>query len=327
MYQITKDLIIEEDGFEDVDYALIKSRNPNNCKYLIQVLNAVGLQENIFKGDEGYSFQPESIDAVKDIITNHSTYLKEMKKPPQQRSTKIINGLVLHIQMILKNEINNQSFLQSQLAKVELITLNRRQQLNKYLQSLAIPNFDDTLSAADEEIIHMYYIEEMMQLRNRIESMRKIVSEIRHKEIIVKSSKESSELKPDNVLEVYGVFTGKVKLDRLVIKDLLDPKKQKDSLIQETLGDLAKELNITEKKVIEELKNFRKGKYVSHDLFELSEERDYCGDDDFMSPYAALTQAKQEYAEQTQEEPKKMILQHELDKVAKILKERSKTNL
>ncbi|WP_108307364.1 hypothetical protein [Metalysinibacillus jejuensis] len=323
MYKITEELISEEDGLGKVDSPITKEKNSNNCKYFVQVLNAVGIDENLFKDNNGYTFLSHSVSDVKQIIKNHSVYLKEMKKHPKERNLKVINELVSHVQNILKNEILNQSYLHSQLAKVELISLNKRQQLNKYLQSLSLPNFNIMLSPADDEIVHLYYIEEMMKLKTKIESIRQIMSDIRFEEIIEKSFKEISELEPEERFKTYDPFQNKIKLDRLVIKDLLNTKMKKNQLVQETLQEYAEQLNMSEKQLIEELKKFRKSNYENHELFELSNERDYFEANGMNSPYEVLEQAIQEHqAEQTNENTKVNISQEEKEKMEKILKNR-----
>lgn len=310
IYQITKEMIAEEDGFDEVDAAVIKPINSNNCKFLIKVLNSVGIDENLFKDGNSYSFKLESKNAVKTIIYNHVAYAELMKQLPQERNTKKISELIEQLHIILKNEIDDESFLQSQLAKLELVTLNRRQQLNKYLQSLSIPTFNETLSTADDEILHMYYIEEMMLLRSKFEAIRSIISEMRMVEIVNNSILEISELNSEELLKEINPLFGKIKLDRLVVKDLLNPKKNGNLLVQQTLKGFSEELNISEKKLIEELRTFRKSKYQNHDLFELSPESNFGMNGNYSTPYEVLEQAKKEYAEK-QTEPNRKELSHE----------------
>lgn len=308
MYQITKEMIVEVDGYKDVEAAVIKPINSNNCKFLIKVLNSVGIDENLFKDGNSYSFKLESKSAVKYIVKNHVTYAELMQQHPHERNTKKLNELITQLHIILKNEIDDESFLQSQLAKLELVTLNRRQQLNKYLQSLSIPTFNETLSSADDEILQMYYIEEMMLLRSKFEAIRSIISEMRMEEIVNTSLIEISELDSEELLKQMQPFSRKVKLDRLVVKDLLDPKQKKNELIQQTLKELSEELNITEKMLTEELKKFRASKYQNHELFELSRENDYGMNENYLTPYEVLEQAKKGYIEK---EPDRKKISHE----------------
>lgn len=319
MYQITEEMIAEEDGDWDVDAGVISDANPNNCKFLIKVLNSVGIDENLFKDGNSYSFKLGSKNAVKNLIINHIAYAKLMKQQPQERNIKEHNELIEQLHIILENEIDDESFLQSQLAKLELVTLNRRQQLNKYLQSLSIPTFNKTLSAADDEVLQMYYIEEMMLLRSKFEAIRDFISEMRIEEIVNKSQSEISELNTEELLKEIYPFPRKIKLDRLVVKDLLNTKKNKKSPIKEDLEELSKELNMSGEKLIGELKIFRQSKYQNHDLFELSLERDYGMNENYSTSHEVLEQAKKEYVEQQKESKMKKLSHEEIAEMEEIL--------
>ncbi|KAA2396103.1 hypothetical protein F2Y18_15775 [Bacillus cereus] len=318
MYQITKELIIEKDGEGNVESAIIKSENPNNCKYFKKILNSVGIDEEIFKVQEGFAFKNASKGSVKAIIKNHSQYSKLMKQHPRERNIKLLNELTVHIKKILSNEIEDEAYLKSQMAKVELITFNQRQQLNQYLQKLSIPDLSETISAADDEILHFYYIEEMLKLRKKYETIRQIFSEIRNEELINHSLEEVASMSSEKLEK--EIYPEKIPLGRLIVKDLLDTKQKKETLIQETLKGLAETLNITEKKLITELRAFRKLGYKNHPLFELSKERDYIDRREFISAYEILQKAIKEYND-NQKSPviKPALSNEEKEKMEKLL--------
>lgn len=311
MYQITKEIIKEEDRLNgavevEVSAADIKPINSNNCKYLIKVLNSVGIDENLFKDGNSYAFTLESINAVKAIIENHVIYANLMQQQPQDRNTEHLQDLILQVKCILQNEIEDKSLLQSQLAKLELITLYKMQHINKTLQSLALPTFDKMLSVADDEFLQMYYIEEMIRLRNKFTRLQEIIEEIRTEEIVQQSEQETDEL-----LTSENSCSGKIPLDRLVVKDLLNPKKSKEPYIKETLKSFSEELHISKEELLEELKRFRRTNYQNSELFELSLPKDYGMDEIHLSPYEILKLAKKEYEEQ-QKEPRRENLSSEV---------------
>ncbi|MCY9166289.1 hypothetical protein [Bacillus atrophaeus] len=320
MYQISKELLEEEDIHTIPESISVKEANANNCKYLKKVLNLVAIDEEIFKNKNEYSFSIESKEGIKSIIKKHATFSKLLKKHPQDRDLKLLTELTAHIKTLLINEIEDQFSLQSMLAKLELVTFNERQQLNKYLQSLSIPNLEETLSPTDEEILHMYYIEEMILLKRKFEHIRELFSEIRAEEVVNKSVEEIVNLNSNELLEEISPSTEKIKLDRLVIKDLLDTKKQKDAIVQKTIEELANQAELKEKEFINELKVFRKKGYKDHGLFELNNERNYVDTEEYASPYEILEQAKKEYQEFKSKEPKKSPSSKEMKALKEILR-------
>ncbi|WP_313800074.1 hypothetical protein [Cytobacillus sp.] len=320
MYQITKELLVlKGEDIDTIPADVVKDANPNNCKYFKKVLNSVAIDEEIFKNKTGFSFNINSKEAIKSIIRGHVTYSKLMQKHPKDRDLKLLNELTSYIKTLLINEIEEQFTLQSMLAKLELVTFNERQQLNKYLQNLSIPNLEETLSPTDEEILHMYYIEEMILLKRKFEHIRELFSEIRAEEVVNKSVEEIVNLNSDELLEI-SPFMEKIKLDRLVIKDLLDTKKRKDTMVQKTIEELANQAGLKEKEFISELKVFRKKGYKEHSLFELSNERTYVGTEEYASPYEILEQAKKEYKESKSKEPKKSPSSKEMMALKEILR-------
>ncbi|MGM2457251.1 hypothetical protein ACS2PT_12365 [Bacillus cereus group sp. BceL015] len=321
MYQITKELLVlEGEDIDTIPADVVKDANPNNCKYFKKVLNSVAIDEELFKNKTGFSFRIDSKEAIKSIIRDHVTYSKLMQQHPKDRDLILLNELTAYIKTILVNEIEDKFSLQSMLAKLELVTFNERQQLNKYLQSLSIPNFKETLSHTDEEILHMYYIEEMILLKRKFEHIRELFSEIRAEEVVNKSVEEIVNLNSDELLEEISPSTEKIKLDRLVIKDLLDTKKQKDAMIQKTIEELANQAGLKEKEFINELKVFRKKGYKDHGLFELNNERNYVDTEEYASPYEILEQAKKEYKEFKSKEPKKLPSSKEMMALKEILR-------
>lgn len=320
MYQITKELLVlKGEDIDTIPADVVKDANPNNCKYFKKVLNSVAIDEEIFKNKTGFSFNINSKEAIKSIIRGHVTYSKLMQKHPKDRDLKLLNELTSYIKTLLINEIEEQFTLQSMLAKLELVTFNERQQLNKYLQNLSIPNLEETLSPTDEEILHMYYIEEMILLKRKFEHIRELFSEIRAEGVVNKSFEEIVNLNSDELLEI-SPFMDKIKLDRLVIKDLLDTKKRKDTMVQKTIEELANQAGLKEKEFISELKVFRKKGYKEHSLFELSNERTYVGTEEYASPYEILEQAKKEYKESKSKEPKKSPSSKEMMALKEILR-------
>ncbi|MFJ7725877.1 hypothetical protein ACIQXV_06900 [Neobacillus sp. NPDC097160] len=321
MYQITKELLaLEGEDIDTIPADVVKDANPNNCKYFKKVLNLVAIDEEVFKNKNGFSFSIDSKEAIKSIIKDHVTYTKLMQQHPQGRDLKLLNELTANIKTILINEIENQFSLQSMLAKLELVTFNERQQLNKYLQSLSIPNFKETLSPTDEEILHMYYIEEMILLKKKFKGIREIFSEIRAEEVVNKSIEEIVNLNSDELLGEISPSTDKIMLERLVIKDLLDTKKRKDTRVQRTIEELANQAGLKEKEFINELKVFRKKGYKEHSLFELSNERNYVNTEEYASPYEVLEQAKKEYKEFKGTKPIKLPSSEEIKALKEILK-------
>lgn len=320
MYQITKELL-EEDGYGEVEPALIRDANPNNCKFLIKVLNAVGIDENLFKEDNGYVFSEQSKEAVKHIIKNHSAYAKVMKFHPNERDIETLTELVEQIQVILKYGIKDEEKRQQQLAKLEVITLHNRKNIVDYLNQLVVPSFEYTLNYSDNEILLLYYMEEMFKVKNKVENIREIMSEIRQEEIYTNSVEELNSLSAEEIIDHMNPFAQKVQLDRLVIKDILDTKNKKNEYIQDSIKELAIQLNITEKALIEELKKFRKLNYENHSLFKLREDTDLKGE--YLPPYEVLKQAETEYNSKLNEVPKKIHIPKEAEDVMeRILKER-----
>lgn len=263
MYQITKELI-EEDGCGDADSATIKSQNSNNCKYLIKVLNAVGIDETLFKGSKGYSFTVESKDAVKEIIKKHEDYSKEMKKSLPDRDIKILDELASHIKTILNNEIDDEDRLSVELARVEIFTYRELIRLNRYLQKLMYVDWDKTLSFEDNAVLQMYYIEEMKALKDKFQKIREIFSDIRNEGLLEKSFQEA-----DDMSSKKPSGREKIVLEAPLIKKFLDPKNKEDLLVQEELKNLANYSNMTPKQLIEEMEAFRQSNYQEHHLFEL----------------------------------------------------------
>lgn len=314
MYQITKELL-EEDGNGKVESVLIGEANPNNCKFLIKVLNAVGIDENLFKEDKGYIFYAQSKEAVKCIIKNHSEYAKIMKLPPNERNIEILTELVQQVQVILKYGIKDKEKLQQQLAKLEIITLHNQKNIVNYLNQLVLPSFEYTLNNSDNEILLLYYMEEMFKVKNKVENIREIMSEIRQEEIYTNSVEELNNSSAEEIISHMNPFAQKVQLDRLVIKDILDTKNKKNEYIQDSIKELGIQLNITEKVLIEELKKFKKSNYENHWLFELSEDTDLNGE--YLSAYEVLEQAETEYNSNFNEVPKEAKISNE----AKILVE------
>ncbi|MED0968182.1 hypothetical protein [Bacillus paramycoides] len=295
MYQITKELIMEEDGVGEVEPAIIKSENPNNCKFFKKVVNAVGIDEDIFKSNNSYKFKVGSKEAIKSILCKHKEYGKLMKQHPKERDFKILDELTTCITWILKNEIEEAPILNSNLAKVELITFNQRQKLNQYLQKLVLPDFEEMINASDNEIIQLYYIEEMMKLRKKVERIRGIFSEIRTEEIVNLSLEE---VKNTDVAALENeLYPEKIYLDKLIIKNLIDPKQSKSEIVQDTLQDLSDKLNMPVKKVVAALKQFRKSGYEDNEYFELSMERDYANAKGLIPAYDVLQNAIEEYDE------------------------------
>ncbi|MCA0151351.1 hypothetical protein LCD52_21865 [Rossellomorea vietnamensis] len=319
MYQISKELLEEEDIHTIPESASVKEANSNNCKYFKKVLNAVAIDEEIFKNEGEYSFRIESKEDIKSIIKKHATFSKLLKKHPNDRDLKLLTELTAHIKTLLINEIEDRFSLQSMLAKLELVTFIERQQLNKYLQSLSIPNFKETLSPTDEEILHMYYIEEMILLKRKFEHIRELFSGIRAEEVVNKSVEEIENSNWDELLEEISQSPKKIELDRLVIKDLLDTKKRKDTMVQKTIEELANRAGLKEKEFINELKVFRKKGYIEHGLFELSNERNYVNTEEYASPYQILEQAKNEYKELESRESKKSPSSKEITVLKEIL--------
>lgn len=319
MYQITKEMLEEEWG-EEVEPALVGEANPNNCKFLIKVLNMVGIDELLFKEDGGYVFNKQSKEAVKRLIENHTTYAKVMKLHPNERNVKVLTELVEQIQVILKYGIKDEEKRQQQLAKLEIITSHNRKNLVEYLQQFIVPSFEYTLNYSDNEILLLYYMEEMFKVKNKVESIRRIMSEMRQEEIFDVSEEELNSLSTEESSNYMNPSAQKVQLDRLVVKDMLDSNNKKNVYVQEAIKDFAMQLNISEKALIEELKNFRKSNYENHSLFELS--KDTVLKVDYLPPYEVLKQAESEYNSKLKEAPKKVhISKEDEDVMARILKE------
>lgn len=319
MYQITKELLEEEWG-EEVEPALVGDANPNNCKFLIKVLNAVGIDELLFKEDGGYVFNEQSKEAVKRLIKNHTTYAKVMKLHPNERDVKILTELVGQIQVILKYGIKDEEKRQQQLAKLEIITSHNRKNIVECLQQFIVPSFEYTLNYSDNEILLLYYMEEMFKVKNKVESIREIMSEMRQEEIFDISEEELNSLSTEEISNYMNPLAKKVQLDRLVVKDMLDSKNKKNAYVQEAIKDFAMQLNISEKALIEELKNFRKLNYENHPLFELSGDMDLIGE--YSPSYEVLKRAETEYISKLNEMPKKIHRPKESEDVmARILKE------
>lgn len=312
MYQITTEILKEEDyltGAVEVEIpaAIIKPVNSNNCKYLIKVLNSVGIDENLFKVGNSYAFTQESIKAVKTIIEKHVVYAEIMQQKPQERKAAHLQDMIFQVENILRNEIEDASLLHSQLNKLELITLNKMQQMNRHLQNLALPTFDKMLSVADDEFLQMYYIEEMILLRNKFTSLQGIISEMRMEEVVQQSEREVSTSDSEELLHNTSPYLKKIQLDRLVVKDLLNPKKSKEPYIKQTVKELSVEVDMSKEDLREELKKFRKMNYQSHELFELSLHKDYCMKENHVTPYDMLKQAKIEYEERQKEPGRKNL--------------------
>lgn len=113
MYQISKELLEEEDIHTIPESASIKEANANNCKYFKKVLNAVAIDEEIFKNENEYSFSIESKEDIKSIIKKHATFSKLLKKHPKDRDLKLLTELTAHIKTLLINEIEDRFSLQS----------------------------------------------------------------------------------------------------------------------------------------------------------------------------------------------------------------------
>jgi len=106
---------------------------------------------------------------------------------------------------------------------------------------------------------------------------------------------EMEAFRQSNYQEHHLFELKKIVLDRLVIRKLLDPKKQKDESVQEGWRRLSELLGINTSMLIKEMKAFQQSNYQEHHLFELKNNEQMHSYD---SPYDVLEQAKEEYENQ-----------------------------
>lgn len=176
---------------------------------------------------------------------------------------------------------------------MEIITTYNRKSIVEYLQQFIVPSFEYTLNYSDNEILLLYYMEEMFKVKNKVESIRGIMSEMRQEEIFDISEEELNSLTTEEISNYMNPSATKVQLDRLVVKDMLDSNNKKNAYVQEAIKDFSMQLNISEKALIEELKKFRKLNYENHPLFELSDDTDSIGE--YAPSYEVLKRAEMEY--------------------------------
>lgn len=294
MYQITRELLLQNNE-ENIspESALIKEENSKHCKQFKKVVNNLAIDEEIFKEGNQYLFQKESVESVKELIRNNVAYTKLMSQSPEKREINLLGTLTQTISAILRNELKDSLALQLQLSKLELVTFNQRKQLNTYLQSLSVPDLSNTISEIDNEILHMYYIEEMLLLKEKMKNIHSTFSDIRNSEIADKSIEEIE----NNKFSEGTVQSNKIKLDKLLVRELLAPKKKKDNIVEQVINRLVEQTNLSEKEVLKQLKDFKNKGFTNHNLFELSQADNFMNDNSYMSPFDVLEQAKTIYEE------------------------------
>lgn len=287
IYKITEELL-EEKGYNIEDS--FDCQYSNNCKYLGEVLNAVGIDEIIFKKGNGYEFKEDSKKYVINLIEHHSAYKKLLKKHPDKREPLLLDKLSKNLQSLLSIEIEEENNLNKQLAIVEFMTHNKRKQFNNFIQSISVVSLSETLNPSDEIMLYSYYVEELSLLKEKFETVRLNMIEIRKEEVMMASWKDVERNKN------FELYPAKKKLDRLVVKNLLNSKKKEDKLVRNFYKFMADRFSISETEIRNELRQFKEQGYQDHPYFELLSDKIEEGGE-YIHPYEALQKALEMYEE------------------------------
>lgn len=316
MYKITEELLLEESS--DVDSVYVSMANSNNCKAFVNIINDLYIDEKLFKEkDNSYSFNVSSKEAVKKILKHNGEYRQEIKKAPSLRKVDILKELYESIEKILKDNILDEIQLYRELVKLELSTLYKKRAIQSSLEDLMLPNFKYTLSPSDNEVLLAYYLNGMYEVEKKAIAIKQIMSDIRNEEI---NSKILNELEENPI----NHMSSKIKIHRLVVKNLLQKNTKKNQNIQDELKNLVEETNLSEKDLKKELKELMASEAGISDNFELATEKEF--NNEYESSYDVLTIAEAYYTERLKDtmdskQEQKEITEHELDEIIRAYKE------
>lgn len=316
IYKITEELLKEKEESEKKDF---DGQYSNNCKYLVEVLNSVAIDELIFKNGNTYEFKEESKEFVKNLIEHHSVYKKLMKVHPDKRDALLLDELTINLRSLLTIEIEDEKELHRQLAIVEFMTHNKRIQFNNFVQSISVVSLSETLNPFDEIMLYSYYVKELSILQEKFEEVRKNMIEIRNEEVITAS------LRAIERNENVELYPEREELDRLVVKILLDSKKKNHELVRIFYNTITTRFSLSESEARNELKRFKEQDYKGHPYFVLRSDREEEEEGEYIPPYEALQKALEMYEEDLNEplppkitEESLQIIKSELKRLGKL---------
>lgn len=309
MYKITDELI--KDQGLNLEKDLKERQYTLYCKYFMEVLNALGIDETIFKDGNAYRFTEEAKGFVKNLISKHSEYKKLLKSKPLKRDEILLEELLENIEGLLKAEIKDTEQLYDHLSTIEFITEFKRNNLIKFLQSVAEPSKRWEVNIHDEIALSYYYMEELNLLKKKFETIRDNMIEIRNEEIYMNARRD---VKNSNV-----DIDDKIKLDPLLIRKLLDGRNKGKPNVKEYYRWLSESLGLSEGEVKKEIIKFRNSKFTESKYFEKASTKKEVGE--HSHPRIVIREAVNMYYDNLKDTGLTEISQEGLEAIKKLFPE------